>query len=263
MLTTSFVTGSVNWADLGTPDIEGANTFYAGLFGWAAQSAGEDFGGYVTYRSGGKSVAGGMAVPADQGTPAWSVYFRTPDVDATAKSVEQAGGTVVFDPMDVGDLGRMAIFTDSAGASFGAWQPGTMKGFETVNDANTLTWVELYTDDVPAAAAFYSAVFGLQTADVSFPGGTYTSAHPANTGEDAMFGGLVPKGSDPLEAQGGAYWLPYFGVDDCDATVAKAKQAGASVRMEPFSAAGVGRFAKLADPYGAKFGVIKGDPNQT
>ena len=46
MLTTRFVNGAPNWLDVGTPDIDGAISFYGGLFGWEFQSAGPDAGGY-------------------------------------------------------------------------------------------------------------------------------------------------------------------------------------------------------------------------
>jgi len=45
-----------------------------------------------------------------------------------------------------------------------------------------------------------------------------------------------------------------------DAAVAKARELGAGVVMEPMDAEGVGRFAVLTDPQGATFGVIKNAP---
>ncbi|SDJ50370.1 VOC family protein [Streptomyces indicus] len=261
MLTTRFVTGSLVWVDLGTPDIEAANAFYGALFGWEAQSS-EEFGGYVTYRSKGQAVAGGMQVAPEEGEPGWGIYFQTPDADATAKAVEQASGAELMAPMDVGPLGRMALYSDPAGAGFGIWQPGEMKGFELVNEPNSLNWVELYTTDVPAAAAFYGAALGLRTSAVEFPGGSYTSVHPGGTDEDAMYGGIVDRSDDPVEAERGPHWLPYFEVEDVDQAVAKARELGASVQMEPTSMTGVGRLAKVTDPQGARLALIKGDPNQ-
>ncbi|MFC7303529.1 VOC family protein [Streptomyces monticola] len=262
MLTTRFVTGSLVWADFSTPDIEGANAFYGTLFGWDAESSGEEFGGYVMYRSDGKDVAGGMAVPPEQGPAAWSLYFRTPDADAAAKAAEQAGGAVVFEPMDVGDLGRMAVLKDAEGASFGVWQPGVMQGFGAVQVPGSLCWAELYAADVPAAAAFYSAVLGLQSFDVPFPGGSYTTLHPAGTEADAMFGGILPAAAAPAGADGGAHWLPYFEVTDCDSAARRAGELGGAVRKAPTDLEGVGRTAHLADPYGARFAVLKSVPQE-
>jgi predicted enzyme related to lactoylglutathione lyase len=54
-------------------------------------------------------------------------------------------------------------------------------------------------------------------------------------------------------------WLVYFEVADTDATVATAKANGATVFSEPTDIP-AGRFAVLADPQGAVFGVIKSAP---
>ncbi|WP_128380474.1 VOC family protein [Streptomyces cavernae] len=257
MLTTRYVTGAPNWVDVGTPDIEGAKSFYGGLFGWEFQAGGPEVGGYGMFRLAGRIAAGGMQVPTDQGQPAWTVYFQTPDADSTGKAAEQAGGTVLMQPMDVLDQGRMAMLGDQAGVPFGVWQPGANTGLEVAGVPGSLCWIELYTPDVATAADFYASVFGMETSEVSFPGGMYTCVNPAEGGPDAMFGGMVPLAGDPSEAEAGAYWLPYFEVTDTDATVAKAEQLGGKVRMAPTDLPEVGRMAKLADPYGARFAVIK------
>ena len=51
-------------------------------------------------------------------------------------------------------------------------------------------------------------------------------------------------------------WNITFAVADSDATAAKAKELGGAVIEEPQDIP-VGRFAIVADPTGAKFGVIK------
>ncbi|WP_367319553.1 VOC family protein [Streptomyces sp. HUAS ZL42] len=263
MLTTRFVNGSPNWIDLGTSDIDGATDFYHALFGWRFQSAGPDAGGYGFFQLEGKTATGAMQTTPDQGPPSWTVYFQSADAEATAKAAEQAHGRVLFQPMDVMGQGTMAILADEAGVPFGIWQPGLNKGIDIANEPGSLAWVELYTPDIAAAAAFYNAALGLETSAVPFPGGTYTCINPAGAGEDAMFGGVVPLADDPVEAESGAYWLPYFEVTDTDAVVAKAQERGGKVRMPATDIPDVGRIAKLADPYGARFAVIKSAPRQT
>ena len=49
----------------------------------------------------------------------------------------------------------------------------------------------------------------------------------------------------------------YITVDDCDETLARAKQNGATVISDPVDAEGVGRFGILRDPLGGMIGVIK------
>ncbi|MEU2775892.1 VOC family protein [Streptomyces sp. NPDC007162] len=263
MLTTRFVNGAPNWVDLGTPEIDGAVSFYHGLFGWQFQSAGPDAGGYGFFQLDGRTVAGGVQTAPEQGPPAWTVYFRSDDAQATAKTAEQAHGGVLLQPTDVMDQGRVALLSDEAGVPFGIWQPASRKGVDVAGDPGSLCWVELYTADIAAAAAFYYKVLGLETSGAPFPGGTYTCVNPAGGDEESMFGGMVPLAEDPAEAQVGAYWLPYFEVEDPDAVVEKAQQTGGRVRMPATTLEGVGRMAKLADPYGARFAVIKGEPQQS
>ncbi|MET7702071.1 VOC family protein [Streptomyces sp. NPDC005485] len=262
MLTTRFVTGAPNWIDVGTSDIDGAISFYGGLFGWQFQSAGPDAGGYGFFQLAGKTAAGGMQTTPEQGPPSWTVYFQTPDADATAKAAEQARGSVLMQPMDVMGQGHMAILADRAGAHFGLWQPGRTKGIEVAGDPGSLCWVELYTPDIASAAAFYDSTFGWGTSAAPFPGGTYTCVNPAGAEEEDMFGGFVPLADDPAEADSGAYWLPYFEVEDTDAAVAKAQESGGAVLVPATDMEGVGRMARLADPYGARFAVIKSASQQ-
>jgi predicted enzyme related to lactoylglutathione lyase len=55
-----------------------------------------------------------------------------------------------------------------------------------------------------------------------------------------------------------AHWGVYFAVDDCDATVEKAKGMGATSCVPPTDIPNVGRFAVIQDPQGAIFSVFKG-----
>ncbi|MEV7477910.1 VOC family protein [Streptomyces halstedii] len=257
----SFVTGAPNWTDLGTPDVEAATDFYHGLLGWELVRGGPETGGYGMYQLGGKTVAGVMTVTEEQGKPAWSVYFQTPDADATARTVEQAGGTAAFPPMDVMDYGRMGGFTDNAGAYFGVWQPGTNTGLGVIMEPGSLIWSELYTPDVPAAAAFFQTVFGWQTESMEFSDGSYTMVRPAGSeGADSTFGGLVALDSVPERAAVGPHWLPYFHVEDCDKAAADVERLGGTVTIPATDIPDVGRVATFADPAGAAFAVIKPAP---
>ncbi|MET9734165.1 VOC family protein [Streptomyces sp. NPDC006458] len=260
MLTTRFVHGAPNWLDVGTPDIDAAAAFYGGLFGWRFVSAGPEAGGYGFFQLDGKTVAGGMQTTAEQGPPSWTVYFQSPDADATAEAAQQAHGAVLLRPMDVMDQGRMALLTDRAGVPFGIWQPGRNKGVDLVQAPGSLFWLELYTPDIAAAAGFYHRVLGWETASVTYPGGIYTCFNPAGQSEDTMFAGLVPLDEDQAEASSDPYWLAYIEVTDTDAVVARAQELGGTVRMPATDLPEIGRIAKLADPYGARFAVIRSVP---
>ncbi|URN17644.1 MULTISPECIES: VOC family protein [Streptomyces] len=262
MLTTRFVTGSPIWVDLGTPDLDGARSFYRALFGWEFAPAGPEAGGYGMFTREGRTVAGGMTVPPERGEPAWMLYFHTPDAEAVATAVRAGGGTVTLDPMDVLDLGRMALFTDPTGAGFGVWQPGANRGLDAVGEPGALCWTELYTPDPVADLSFYDMVFGMEAHTAAEgAGGAYTLLRPSGAGPaspDDAFGGVVPLASDPSETAGGPSWTPYFAVDDLEAAIAEAERNGGKVRKGPTDVAGLGRCAKLTDPYGARFAVLGG-----
>jgi predicted enzyme related to lactoylglutathione lyase len=256
MLTTKYLPGAPNWVDLGTPDVDAAARFYGALFGWQFQSAGPDAGGYGMFTLGGKTVAA-VGPLAEQGAASsWTLYFETADANATADAVKQAGGTVRAEPFDVFTAGRMAQFTDPAGALFAVWQPGETVGLDAVTDPGTLCWTELHTTDAAAAKSFYQAVFGWVTEDVPMGDFAYTVIRPAGGGDDSSQGGIVPLTPETAAPGIVARWLSYFEVADCDAVVAKATEQGGTVTAPAQDVPGVGRFASLADPAGAAFCVI-------
>lgn len=261
MLTTNFVPGAPNWADLGVPDVAAAAAFYHALFGWEFQSAGPDAGGYGFFHLGGKTVAAVGPLTEPEAKPAWTLYFHTTDTDATAKAVEQAGGTVRLAPTDVFTHGRTAAFTDPTGAEFAVWQPRDTGGLEAVTAVNTLCWTELYTTDAAAAKAFYGAVFDWRFTEAPMPVGTYTVVAPAAGGEGRSQGGILQLAEENLAAGSTSEWHPYFEVADCDTTVSMATEAGASVLIPVQEAEGVGRFAMFTDPAGAPFAVITSAPS--
>lgn len=158
--------GAPCWIDLMTSDTEKAKSFYGALFGWTFETGDQEkYGGYITARKNGKSVAGMMQKQAEQaGFPdVWSTYLRTDDARTTVKSAAEHGGQVYMEPMDVPEQGSMAMVGDATGAAVGIWQPGEMKGYELAAEAGTAAWHELHTKDYATAVKFYQDVFGWDT----------------------------------------------------------------------------------------------------
>ncbi|OKH98078.1 hydroxylase [Streptomyces sp. CB02923] len=263
MLTTQYVPGAPNWLDLGVPDTEAAAAFYGGVFGWTFRSAGPDAGGYGFFQLDGKTVAGIGPLTEEGAGASWTVHFHSPDVDALAKTVEQAGGTLRFGPCDVFTAGRLAGFTDPAGAEFAVWQPRDNQGLEVAGSTNALCWTELYTTDVAAAKDFYRTVLGWETVDNDMGENMiYTVASPAGTDPagDSGHAGIVQLSPDHLAAGSTSEWHPYFGVADCDATTAASTERGATLVIPPTDIEGVGRVAMLTDPFGAPYALITPSP---
>ncbi|MDH2426331.1 VOC family protein [Sphaerisporangium sp. TRM90804] len=249
MLTTQYVHGAPNWLDLSTSDTGSAAAFYGELLGWSFRSAGPESGGYGFFQLDGKTVAA-LSPSHDGAPPTWNLYFHTPDADTTVKAVEQAGGTVRMAPDDVFTQGRMAACTDPGGADFSLWQPGDLKGLDLVTEPGSLAWAELYVADPDAVSPFYADVFGWTIEHTPFGDLTYIVAS-ASEGTDPSLAGLLP-----LQPGDTPHWLPYLEVPDCDATLLLAQQLGARVTVPAIGAEGIGRFAELTDPQGARFAII-------
>ena len=144
---TSYAPGTPNWVDLAAEDIEASAAFYNDLLGWDVpeRENSAEMGGYRRAESGGADVAGMMPLMAEGQPPGWTTYVAVEDADATAALVAENGGTVMAPPMDVMDLGRMAVFADPTGAVFGIWQAGTFIGAAKVNEPGAFGWNELNT----------------------------------------------------------------------------------------------------------------------
>lgn len=255
-MTPSFTTGEPCWIDLFTADADAAATFYCGLFGWEAGEASSDFGGYRMFLRDGVPVAGLMPNDGSAGTPnAWSVYLATEDLDATTERARAAGARVVAEPMDIADLGRMAVLVDPAGALVGAWQAGTFPGFGARAEDGAPSWFETLTRDYDRAVGFYRDVFGWDVSTMSdTPDFRYSTL---GKDEDARAGIMDASGF-----LGGApsRWQFYLQVPDTDATVARAAAGGATV-VAPGDDTPYGRLAVLQDPGGVQFCVM-GPPAQ-
>jgi uncharacterized protein len=113
--------GTWSWSELLTTDVEAAKSFYAGVFGWTTNTAGEGpTGEYTEWQVGGRSVGGMMAKPPTmpgEVPPHWVVYFAVADADAAVARIVELGGTVMMAPMDI-EPGRFATVADPFGGVF-------------------------------------------------------------------------------------------------------------------------------------------------
>jgi len=251
---TEHAPGTPSWVDLQTSDTAAAKTFYRALFGWDFEDlpVGDGPDGkpafYSMARKNGKDVAAIAGLPMPGIPPHWNTYVTVKDVDATAAQVEGAGGSVVMGAFDVMDAGRMAVVADPTGAMVCLWTPKSSIGAELVNEHGTLTWNELLSPDVPAAAKFYNKIFGWDANHMDMGGMQYTEF---KLGDRSIGGGMNP----PMPGMP-AVWGIYFANDDTDKTVEIAKANGGTVIQEPTDIP-PGRMAVIADPTGAMFSVIR------
>jgi len=250
---TSYAPGTPSWIDIGT-DVEAAIPFYTGLFGWEAESAGPDAGGYGLFMKDGKTIAG-YGPQQNPGPPVWSTYVTVADLEAAVVAVTAAGGTVVVPPMDVLTAGRMAVCIDAQGGFFSLWEARDHIGSEIVNEPGAFCWAELNSRDVEGSKAFYGSIFGWTADTHEMPGtpmGSYTEFALDGT---TVAGMLSMPPMVPAEVP--TYWLVYFAVDDCDTAQAKATELGATVLMPATDIPPAGRMAVLTDPQGGAFAIIR------
>ena len=153
-------------------------------------------------------------------------------------------------------MGKMAVFQDPSGAFFSTWQQNQPGPFPA-GEANTFGWAELNSRGFAKAKPFYEKVFGWATKDSPMPQGQSYTEFLADG--QSIAGGQEMQAMVPKEVP--SYWLVYFAVADVDKAFKTATGAGARELVAPMELPG-GRFAILADPQGAGFGLLKMAPPQ-
>jgi uncharacterized protein len=246
--------GTPSWVDLTTPDLEDALRFYGGLFGWEFEDAGEEAGHYHMATVRGKRVAGiGPAQPGSPPMAYWTTYLTGTDVEEHAKAIGDAGGTVMFGPLDVMDAGRMLVASDPEGAAFGVWQPQAHTGAQLVNENAAYTWSERMTRDLEGTKRFYNAVFGIEFENLP---DTPPDAYQVLKVGANVVGGIFAM-PDDVPAEAPPHWLTYFWLDDVDAGFERARELGGQLLREPVDSP-YGRYAPVQDPQGGTFCLIRG-----
>jgi predicted enzyme related to lactoylglutathione lyase len=244
---------TIDWVDLSTPDADGARAFYGRLLGWTYETSSTGQGSYAIAMTGGHQAAGMMAsAPASPAPPSWTVYVRVADAHESAAACAAAGGQVVVPPFDIPGGALVAVLADPSGAVLavlsGGPEPGSGEPPLRRDEPGAVAWCELMTRDPHAALSFYDAVFGWDA--VRDPSTGYSTLRSG----DVTVGGLLPM-PDEVPPQAPSHWQVYFGTDDLDRSVGEVVAAGGQVLRPPAAVAGF-RFAIVADPCGATFGLL-------
>ena len=271
-----YIPGVPCWIDTSQPDPEAAVAFYSDLFGWEFEDVMPPGapGKYFSARIRGGDVAAVGSIP--EGAPqmaTWNTYVWVESADETAAKVRDAGGSVVMEPFDVMDAGRMAVFADPEGAVFMVWQANEHKGAKIVNEHGSLNFNDLHTRDPEGAKSFYGAVFGwdILTLDGGFTAWTLPGyaeylerdnpdlrKQMAEAGAPEGFAdvvaSLIPIPDDQPDTP--PHWGVTFAVDDADAIANRATELGGTVIVAPMDAPWV-RMTVIADPQGATFTASK------
>jgi predicted enzyme related to lactoylglutathione lyase len=252
---TKYTPGTFSWTDLTTTDQEAAKAFYGELFGWTADD--QPVGDGIVYSMmllDGERAAAISPQPQQQRDagvpPTWNSYVTVESADSALERAEHLGATVHAPAFDVMDAGRMGVVQDPQGAYVLVWEPKNNPGAGLVNAPGALSWNELVTTDMEAAAAFYSELFEWKVTPVEGFGMPYMTI--ANRDGHSNGGIRAASETEPN------YWLVYLGTDDAQAALAKIDELGGSPLMGPMEIGEGMTLAAATDPQGAVFALYAG-----
>lgn len=114
--------GSFVWTEIATNDADKCVDFYKNVFGWTFQDSNAGGMDYREFSSdGGRPIGGLYQINPDwfggnPPPPHFMIYVAVDDVDANAELAKELGATIVKEPMDIPNVGRMCIIQDPTGA---------------------------------------------------------------------------------------------------------------------------------------------------
>jgi len=247
--------GKLVFVQLVTPDLPGAERFYAGLFGWAFQDVAGTRQPYAVAMSGGKIAAGLVQREMPAGghlRPAWLGYSSVGDVDAAVRTASAQGGKVLAPSHTIPGRGQEAVIADPQGAVFGVVASSSGDPADVLQPVGQWIWRSLITSDPAAGASFYHALFGFES-----------MALPSSSGETH----LLLASEDYARATVNSYpagfsgehphWLNFVRVDDAAKSAAVAASLGGHVLVAPRPDRHGGMIAVVADPQGAEVGLFE------
>jgi uncharacterized protein len=260
-----FQPGVPCWVETWQDDSKAATDFYGRIFGWEAEGTASTDGGGTFYicRFRGRDVAG-IGSPIPKGappTPVWTTFIEVESADETAAKVSKAGGSVIVEPFESLEGGRLAIVADPAGAAFATWEQAEHRGAQVINEPGAWAMSGLETTDPEGAKAFYGDVFGWESEAFGPPeAGIIIWRLPGYVGGTPQQP-VPPDNVATMIAsdEGPARWSVDFWVFDADEAAAQASELGGRVVTPPNDVPGVAgmKEAVLADPQGATFNITQ------
>jgi len=255
---TTHPNNTFSWVDLATINAEEAKKFYKAVFNW--DFVDEPYGDGMFYTMcmiNNKPVAAIFDMPIEQKNmglpPYWMPYITIENADDTAGKIISSEGTILAQPMEVYDNGRMAVAQDNSGAVFAIWQPKGSIGASYKNIPGSMAWVELGVFDLDKPKKFYSDVFGWTEKTENMGGNDYTTFFFDNGPMD-MAAGMYLMSEEMKDIP--PHWLTYFMVSKTADTLELVRSNRGEVLMGPLFIEGIGNFAVIRDPQGGVFGII-------
>jgi uncharacterized protein len=227
--------------EVGATDHQALAGFYEELFGLGLRAVSE---GYTLVDTrGGQGVNGGIG-RSDSGEPWATFYVEVDDLQAYLDRAGALGGRTVLPVTELPGM-AFAMIDDPDGLLVGLVRGGGTQDIvfqrPSGGDGAAVDWFEVLGADAARSQAFYAELFGW-----TVPGGAYGQVRPHG---DRGIGGGIGAGRTERWATVDA------GVDDLEATLARAESLGGTGVYGPIQAGEDIRTGAFRDPAGNVFGV--------
>ena len=246
--------GKFVWADLVTDDMSAARKFYSQLFGWTFR----DVGSYSIAANDERPLCGMFQRPKPanrDAKPRWFGYISVASVTSAEKAVTKAGGKVLAAPQKMPARGEQAVFADPEGAIFGVIKSSAGDPADFLADPGDWIWIQLLSRDAKKASEFYHTVGGYEVIENTLSN-RWNDYVLASKGYARATVRTIPKTDAPIQPS----WLPFVRVKSVSDSLARAKQLGGKVWIEPKPELFDGKVAVITDPTGAAIGLLEWSP---
>lgn len=247
--------GRFVWHDLITTDIESAIDFFVGLFGWSIQvvDTARSKGSYRVFHAAERAMGGFVALDPDREVAShWLGYVAVENLDNVVAASEGAGGVQAVAPIEIPQIGRIAVLRDPSGGNYAPLQRNSEASLPPEETQHgEICWNELHAPDHPRCVAYYGATFGW-AADERPMGsyGQYTVFNDGTRDVAGLAGHRVASLPCPV-------WIPYVRVTDLTKAANRVQQLGGAFWVLPVDIPDVGSAAVIADPSGAPTGLFQ------
>lgn len=243
--------GKFVWADLVTDDVPKAQKFYAQLFGWRFQAAGN----YAIALNNDRPVCGMFqrSRPSDQAArPRWFGYLSVGSVDKAQRTVINLGGRVLAPAQEFSGRGQQAVFADPEGAVFGVIKSASGDPEDFQADPGDWVWIQLLSRDGRKAAEFYRKL-----ADYTVVENSQTNRLSDFVLTSKGYARATVRTISHKNEQVKPNWLLFVRVNSVPESVARTRQLGGQVLVEPSGDYLQGKVAVVSDPTGAVVGLLE------
>ena len=242
-----------SWENLATTNIELAKKFYQGLFGWDVTDIPTGtYGTHSFFSLHGKEVCSVSEIKEKQRksfASQWVPYISIENIEELIGRIQNAGGAVLDAISPIADAGQTTIIKDPTNAIFAVWHPSKNARLHRNEVPGMPCFHELMTTNLDMAGMFYVKIFNWRPRAENFGDITYIMFNAENLNVGSMMG--VPNQNFQPR------WITYWCVQDCDRSLRKALSLGGKISKTVEIIKRKGRYAILADPLGAIFGIME------